>query len=101
MIIKVTFGDYREYDYVYSPNNIGLKKENLKDNFYEWIDNTEDKYPFWCYENGEKVGLDFRGNAIVYWINKYLLINEYSKDKSYLIESFTDKSIDYDIKISL
>ncbi len=63
MIIKVTFGDYREYDYVYSPNNIGLKKENLKDNFYEWIDNTE--------------------------------------DKSYLIESFTDKSIDYDIKISL
>lgn len=101
MIIKVMFEGNGDYDYVYSPNNLKIKKNQIKESFYRWIDESDEEHPFWCYENNKRVGLCFRGDAIVYWINKYLLINEYSKDKAYLIESFSSKSIDYDIKIHL
>ncbi|NJI79914.1 hypothetical protein GSQ54_05575 [Clostridioides difficile] len=99
MIIKVIFGGDYNPDYIEVPSDINLKKYEIRDKFYNWIDNTEEEHPFWEYENGIRIGLNYRGNAIVYWLNNYILKD--SKCKSKLIESFSNKSLDYDLMIKL
>ncbi|EOY7134167.1 hypothetical protein [Clostridioides difficile] len=99
MVIKVNFGGNYSPDYIYVPNEISLKKYEIRNEFHNWIDNTEDEHPFWCYENGVQIGLDYRGDAIVYWLNNYILKN--TNDKARLIESFSNKKLDYDLIINL
>ncbi|MCI9974876.1 MULTISPECIES: hypothetical protein [unclassified Clostridioides] len=99
MIIKVSFGGDYNPDYIEVPSDINLKKYEIRDKFYNWIDNTEEEHPFWEYENGIRIGLNYRGNAIVYWLNNYILKD--AKCKSKLIESFSNKSLDYDLMIKL
>ncbi|MCC0697276.1 hypothetical protein [Clostridioides sp. ES-S-0048-02] len=98
MIIKVSFGGDSSSDYIYVPSEINLKKYEIRDEFYNWIYNTEDNHPFWYYENGIQIGLDYRGDAIVYWLNNYILNN--TNDKSKLVESFSNKKLDYDLIIN-
>lgn len=43
MVLKISFGGNYHSDYIYVPNEINLKKYKIKDEFYNWIDNTEDK----------------------------------------------------------
>lgn len=95
MIIKVSFGRDYNPDYIEVPNHINLKKYEIRDKFYNWIDNTEEEHPFWEYENE----INYRGKAIVYWLNNYILKD--AKCKSRLIESFSNKSLDYDLMIKL
>lgn len=99
MVLKISFGGNYHSDYIYVPNGINLKKDKIKDGFYNWIDNTEDEHPFWEYENGVRIGLNYRGDAIVYWLNNYILKG--TKDKSMLVESFSSKKLDYDLVIKL
>lgn len=99
MVIKVNFGGNYSPDYIYVPNKISLKKYEIRNEFHIWIDNTEDEHPFWCYENGVQIGLHYRGDAIVYWLNNYILKN--ANDKARLIESFSNKKLDYDLIINL
>ncbi|KPI48368.1 hypothetical protein KW95_13890 [Clostridioides difficile] len=99
MIIKVSFGGDYNTDYIEVPSDINLKKYEIRDKFYNWIDNTEEEHPFWEYENGIRIGLNYRGNAIVYWLNNCILKD--AKCKSKLIESFSNKSLDYDLMIKL
>lgn len=99
MVLKISFGGNYHSDYIYVPSEINLKKYKIKDEFYNWIDNTEDEHTFWEYENGVKIGLNYRGDAIVYWLNNYILKD--TKDKSRLIESFSSKKLDYDLVIKL
>jgi len=102
MIIKVVFDFEDDYDYLYCPeNNISINKSQIKEMFYKWIDYTEEEHPFWCYENGEKVGKCYRGDAIVYWLNKYIINDKESTDKAKLLESFSSKKLDYDLEIIL
>ncbi|HBH3640223.1 TPA: hypothetical protein KSK26_002058 [Clostridioides difficile] len=99
MVIKVNFGGNYSPDYIYIPNEISLKKCEIRNEFHNWIDNTEDEHPFWCYENGVQIGLHYRDDAIVYWLNNYILKN--ANDKARLIESFSNKKLDYDLIINL
>lgn len=46
MIIKVSFGGDYNSDYIQVPNDINLKKYEIRDKFYNWIDNTEEEHPF-------------------------------------------------------
>lgn len=90
MIIKVMFEGDNESDYIYSPTNIKVST----DEFSKWI--YEDKtHPFWVYENGEVLGVEYRADAIVYWINKYM------DNNSYILKSFCSENIDYDLLIKL
>ncbi|MBP3905672.1 MAG: hypothetical protein J6D12_01005, partial [Peptostreptococcaceae bacterium] len=87
MIIKAVFDYENDFDYIYCPEkNISIDKSQIKDRFINWINYTEEDHPFWCYENGELMGKCYRGDAIVYWLNKYILIDKESRDKSELIE---------------
>ena len=41
MIIKAIFGYENDCDYIYCPENISISKSEIKQAFYNWIDNTE------------------------------------------------------------
>lgn len=100
MIIKAIFGYENDCDYIYCPENISISKSEIKQAFYNWIDNTEDEHPFWVYEDGFK-GLNYRGDAIVYWLNKYIINDKESIDKAKLLDSFSSKILEYDLKFKL
>ena len=95
MIIKVTFWDSLN-DYIYCPDEVDI---DIKEEFYKWIDHTDEIHPFIKYD--EVVGMykDYRGDAIVYWLNKHILKD--NQDKSSMIESFSDKKLKYNLLIEL
>lgn len=100
MIIKVVFDSENDIDYVYCPEEIAISKSDIRQNFYSWIDHTDEEHPFWIYEDGIR-GLCYRGDAIVYWINKYILKNKNSSDQARVLESFSSNHLKYDLKIRL
>lgn len=90
MVIKVVFEYDNDFDYVYCVNNIDIDINS----FYKWI--YEDKtHPFWVYEDGKVLGVDYRGNSISYWINKF------KNNESYVLKSFTNENIEHDLMIKL
>ena len=89
------------FDYLYCPENISISKSEIKQSFYNWIDYTKEDHPFWHYENGQLMGLCYRGDAIVYWINKYILNDKDNTDKARILESFTSKNLNYNLEIRL
>lgn len=95
MIIKAIF-EGNSCDYVYCPDVVDI---NIREEFYRWIDNTDERHPFIKYDEVVGEYNDYRGDAIVYWLNKHILKG--SQDKSILIESFSDKNLKYDISINL
>lgn len=97
MIIKAIFDHENDFDYIYCPEDISISKYEIKQAFYNWIDNTEDEHPFWVYEDGNK-GLCYRGDAIVYWLNKYIIDGS---ENAKLLDSFSSKKLEYDLKIIL
>lgn len=97
MIIKAIFDHENDFDYIYCPENISISKSEINQKFYNWIDNTDDDHPFWVYEDGIK-GLCYRGDAIVYWLNKYIINN---KEDAKLLDSFSCKHLEYDLEIRL
>jgi len=102
MIIKAIFDCEDDFDYIYCPEkNISINKSQIKEMFYKWIDYTEEEHPFWCYENGERMGKCYRGDAIVYWLNKYIINDKENIDKAELIDSCSSKDLKYDLKIVL
>lgn len=61
MVIKVAFEYDNDFDYVYCTNSIDIDINS----FYKCI--YEDKtHPFWVYEDGKALGVDYRGDAISY-----------------------------------
>ncbi len=90
MIIKVMFENEKEFDYIYCPDNMDIDINE----FEKWI--YEDKtHPFWVYDGDEVLGVDYRSDAIVYWINKNIC------NKSYILKSFSSENIKYDLLIKL
>ena len=88
MIVKVKFEYDNDVDYIYCKNT-KIEVES----FIKWI--SEDKsHPFWEFD-GEEYGVNFRADAIVYWLNKY------KNDNAYIIESNTDKKLNHDLLIIL
>ena len=47
------------------------------------------------------MGLCYRADAIVYWLNKYIINNEYDKDNAKILDSYSSKDLNYDLKIIL
>ena len=93
MIAKIKFeGDF-EYDYIYYSDDLNLNIEE----FFKWLYENK-SHPFWVYNNGDLEGVDYRGDALVYWINEYF--NTYS-DKAYMIKEFTSEELNHDLIISL
>lgn len=101
MVIKVIFDCENDFDYIYCPDNISVDKDKIGKLFSEWINNTNEKHPFMYYENGEFIGLCYRGDAIVYWLNKYIINSKDNEDNAKVLDSFSFKNLDYDLKIVL
>ena len=94
MIAKIKFeGDF-DYDYIYYSNDLNLDIQK----FSKWLYENK-SHPFWIYDdNGELEGVDYRGNALVYWINEYF---DTSSDKAYIIKEYTSEDLNHDLIISL
>ena len=101
MIIKAIFDHDDDIDYIYCPENISIPKDKIKQLFYNWIDNTNEEHPFYYYEDGELMGKCYRGDAIVYWLNKYIINDKENRNNAKLLDSFSSKNLDYDLKIKL
>ena len=101
MIIKSVFDCENDFDYIYCPENISIPKSQIKQSFYNWIDNTKEEHPFWHYEDGVLMGLCYRGDAVVYWLNKHIINDKNSKDKARILDSFSSENLNYDLKIRL
>lgn len=94
MVVKIKFDNDFEFDYIYYPD---FFKFNV-DNFFKWLYENK-SHPFWVYdENGELEGVDYRSDALVYWINE--CINDFD-NKAYIIKEYTRENIDYDLIVSL
>lgn len=90
MIIKVIFENDKDFDYIYCSNNISISINK----FSNWIYNDK-THPFWVYEGNNVLGVDYRSDTIVYWINKY------KNTISYVLKDFSNKNISYDFMIKL
>lgn len=47
------------------------------------------------------MGLCYRGYAIVYWLNKYIINDKENVDEAKLLDSYSSKNLNYDLKITL
>ena len=90
MIIKVIFENDKDFDYIYCSNNISININK----FSNWIYNDK-THPFWVYEGNNVLGVDYRSDAIVYWINKY------KNTSSYVLKDFSNENMSYDLMIKL
>ncbi|MEG1410789.1 MAG: hypothetical protein RSD36_13200 [Terrisporobacter sp.] len=101
MIIKITYNkgsNYEDYLYIYCPNNINIKIKNIKSQFNQWSKNMDKEF-FEIHENENCVHYDIE-DMLIYWINKYILNNEYG-DKACLLEKSKDTNNNYDININI
>lgn len=101
MVIKVIFDCDDDYDYIYVPQDINMPKHNIERKFYKWIDNPKEDHPFWEYDDEGEKALCYRGDAIVYWLNKYIINNKENGDTAKLLDSFSSKNLEYDLEIRL
>lgn len=91
MIVKVDF-DY-DADYMYCPDSIEI--ESLIKQFNEWIYDPTVTHPFWTDE--DHIAVCYRADAIVYWLNEYVLKD--SEEKAKVTEEMVreDRKFDYAI----
>ncbi|CEK40089.1 hypothetical protein [Paraclostridium sordellii] len=95
MVIKTIFECEGDFDYIYCPDNIKFDINK----FFTWIYEDE-THPFWAYNSdGSREGVEYRGDAIIYWINNFVI--EKSQEKSYMIKSFSNENLDYDVLVNL
>ncbi|MCC3869042.1 hypothetical protein [Terrisporobacter mayombei] len=107
MIIRI-ISDKRivseSYTYIYCPNNINIKRKNIKFEFIKWElssetwDTERDKEFFELHKVGYGYCYDLE-DMMIYWINKYLLDYEHG-DKAYLLESNKNPDGNYDMEIN-
>lgn len=104
MIIRITYDKYtinESYSYVYCPNNINIKRRNIKLEFVKWerslgdLGMEREKEFFELHKIGDGYFYDLE-DIMIYWINKYLLNYEYG-NKVYLLDNNLDHSYDIDI----
>lgn len=104
MIIRIIYDKYtinESYSYIYCPNNINIKRKNIKSEFVKWerslghLGMERENEFFELHKIGYGYYYDLK-DIIVYWINKYLLNYEYG-NKAYLLDSNLKYSHDIDI----
>lgn len=93
MIIKVDF-DY-DADYIYCPDGVALDMDTLIRKFNNWIYDESINHPFWI--DDTHCGVCYRGDAIAYWLNEYVLEKKEATAK--VVEQMVkeDKAHDYAI----
>ena len=95
MIIKIKFEYESESDYIYCPDGFMINMNK----FFEWIYGDKE-HRFWVYDElGERLGVEYRSDAVVEWINNNIKLS--IEDKSYIIDTFSNKNREYDLQIEL
>lgn len=79
-------------DIVEVPQCVVDERELLRRKFWKWISNQSIKHKYWvvynCNDGIQRVGLHFRGDAFVEWLNtKYLKNNS---EKAYVLQTHVD-----------
>lgn len=107
MIIRITYdkGAINErYSYIYCPDNINVKRKNIKSEFAKWEQSLEtwntdrDKKFFEIHKVGYGYCYDLE-DIMVYWINKYTLNYKYG-DKARLLDNSRKLQDSYDVDIN-
>jgi len=57
-----------------------------QDKFFEWLYNKNNDHDYWEYENGKKSCLCYRADALIEWLNTFVL----DEEKAYMIKSGAD-----------
>lgn len=70
MIIQVNFGPY-DTEYFSCSTRVGRKISKLQLEFFDWLYDKEIDHRFWIYQNGEKIAVNYRSNAFIYWLNHH------------------------------
>ena len=83
--------------YIYCPNQINIKRKNLKSKFFEWYKSVENEE----YQLVQSLyGDSLLEHRMVYWINTYILDYEYG-NKAYIIQDNVKDITKYDININI
>ena len=83
--------------YIYCPNQINIKRKNLKSKLFEWYKSVENEE----YQLVQSLyGDSLLEHMMVYWINTYILDYEYG-NKAYIIQDNVKDITKYDININI
>lgn len=78
-------------DIAYIPDICSEKIESYYDAFLKWLYDKKTDHKYWVYRNGRKYGVSYSGDAFVYWLNRFILMD--SDDQAKIIQESTN---DYD-----
>ena len=67
MLLLVVFGP--DGDIIDVPQSVIENVGKYQNEFFKWLYDKSIDHKYWWYENGEKVGCDFRSEAFVEWLN--------------------------------
>ncbi|MDR7313843.1 hypothetical protein [Brevibacillus nitrificans] len=70
MIIQVNFGPH-DYELICCSAKAGRDIHRLRKEFLAWLYDVQIDHPFWEYQDGEKFAVNYRSNALVYWLNRH------------------------------
>jgi hypothetical protein len=69
MYVVVDF--YQYHQVVKCHSRIGRNLSKLQKEFLSWLHDKNIDHPYWVYKDGEKFGVSFNANALVFWLNTH------------------------------
>lgn len=100
MIIRITINKGQcdeEKVHIYCPNQINIRRKNIKSKFFEWYDSVDNEEYELASNMYDSNSLEY---MMVYWINKHLIEFDYENKASVLEDSVDDiKNCDININI--
>ncbi|MED1793701.1 MULTISPECIES: hypothetical protein [Brevibacillus] len=70
MIIQVHFSAH-DFELISCSAKVGRDIHRLRREFLAWLYDAQIDHPFWEYHEGEKFAVNYRSNALVYWLNRH------------------------------
>lgn len=66
-------------DIIDVPQFVAENINEYQSSFLEWLFDKSNEHEYWCYEDGEKFGCNYRSEAFVEWLNSNPLKRENEK----------------------
>ena len=79
MKIVIEFGG--DADIIEVPKNIEDKLNKYQHEFLDWLSDESINHKYWKYENGKKIGLGYRSDAFIEWLNIFVFTGDIMQAK--------------------
>lgn len=60
-----------DFELISCSAKVGRDIHRLQQEFLAWLYDEQIHHPFWEYHEGEKFAVNYRSNALVYWLNRH------------------------------